>query len=271
MTPPEEERRPPPEEVPGPGEGEERPTEEQFALEAGLPDPAGEHFDGIPPDQLPPEQPLPDSGEFPALEPEFADALRAAGAKTPAEPPQTEPPSAPESAEQTAAEPQVPEAPVDPGATVEYAPGEAPDAQRTEEKPVREVVIGAGGPPQAPTATATTFSPVPHGKPPPGGDHEPPPKPRRYWWRFSLASVVIVAAIAAATASSILLYLNDIADALSHGGKLHRKLSPLLTAPSGGPQNILILGSDKRAGTPGDPGRSDTTMLLRLDPAQSRI
>ncbi len=159
----------------------------------------------------------------------------------------------------------------DPGATVEYAAGEAPDAPGTEEKPVREVVIGAGAPPPTPPATAAYRAPAPHGKPPPGGDHEPPPKPKRYWWRFSLASFVIVAAIAAATASSILLYLNDIADALSHGGKLHKKLSPLLTAPSGGPQNILILGSDKRAGTPGDPGRSDTTMLLRLDPDQSRI
>ncbi len=32
------------------------------------------------------------------------------------------------------------------------------------------------------------------------------------------------------------------------------------------PQTILILGSDKRGGTPGDPGRSDTAMLLRVDP-----
>ena len=135
---------------------------------------------------------------------------------------------------------------------------------------MREVVIGAGAPPPTPPAAAH-FPPAPHGKPPLSGDHESAPKPKRYWWRFSLASFVIVAAIAAATASSILLYLNDIADALSHGGKLQKKLSPLLTAPSGGPQNILILGSDKRAGTPGDPGRSDTTMLLRLDPDQSRI
>ncbi|MGZ8665705.1 MAG: LCP family protein [Solirubrobacterales bacterium] len=256
MTGPDEEH-PLPEGDRGPEEGEEQPTEEQFALEAGLPTPGEEHFEGIPPEQLAPQQPLPESGEFPALEPEFADALRAAAGQP-----------AP-GVEEGAAAPQSDEE--DPGATVEYAPGEAPDAPGTEEKPVRAVVIGAGPPPPTPPATAAHGAPAPHGKPPPDGDHEPAPKPKRYWWRFSLASVVIVAAIAAATASSLLRYLNDNADALSHGGTRHRKLSPLLTAPSGGPQNILILGSDKRAGTPGDPGRSDTSMLLRLDPDQSRI
>ena len=35
---------------------------------------------------------------------------------------------------------------------------------------------------------------------------------------------------------------------------------------AGDPQTILILGSDKRTTAPGDPGRSDTTMLLRVDP-----
>ena len=88
MSPPEEERRPDPEPDPDRPGGGEQPTEEQFALEAGLPAPTEEHFEGIPPEQLPPDQTLPDSGEFPALEPEFADALRAAGA--PPEPPQTE-------------------------------------------------------------------------------------------------------------------------------------------------------------------------------------
>ena len=274
MSPPEEEQGPTPEPDPESGGGGEQPTEEQFALEAGLPEPSEEHFEGIPPDQLPAEQALPDSGEFPALEPQFADALRAAGEPEPP-PAETggEQPAPPEESGQAAEEPESPAAPQDPGATVECAPGEAPDAQVTEEKPVRQVVIGAGaaGPPQAPTAAAASFPPAPHGKPPQGGDPEPPPKPRRYWWRFSLASLVIVAAVAAATSSTILLYLNDIADALGHGDKLHKQLSPLLQVPSSGPQNILILGSDKRAGTPGDPGRSDTTMLLRLDPDQSRI
>ena len=109
-------------------------------------------------------------------------------------------------------------------------------------------------------------------KPPPTGDSEPPPKPKRYWWRFTLASLVIVSVTAAATASSILLYVGSIADALSHNDVLQNKVERVLAETEGGePQNILILGSDKRASEPGDPGRSDTTILLRLDPDNDAI
>jgi LCP family protein required for cell wall assembly len=109
-------------------------------------------------------------------------------------------------------------------------------------------------------------------KPPPSGDHEPPPKPKRYWWRFTLASVVIVSVTAAATAASILLYVGSIANALSHHNVLHNRVKRILAQTHGGePENILILGSDKRASEPGDPGRSDTTLLLRLDPDRNAI
>lgn len=112
-------------------------------------------------------------------------------------------------------------------------------------------------------------------KPPPGGDIEAPPKPKRYWWRFLLAGVIIVAVSAGATATGVLLYVNSIADAIGgHNDKLHSKLaSALAKNDPGEPQTILILGSDKRAGEEfeEDPGRSDTTMLLRIDPEQGRI
>jgi polyisoprenyl-teichoic acid--peptidoglycan teichoic acid transferase len=111
----------------------------------------------------------------------------------------------------------------------------------------------------------------PQKKPPPEGDHEPPPKPKRYWWRFTLASVVIVAVTAAATAISILLYVGSIATALSHHnhyGRLHRYLSQV---HGGAPENILIIGSDKRANLGETRGRSDTTILLRLDPDRNAI
>jgi polyisoprenyl-teichoic acid--peptidoglycan teichoic acid transferase len=109
-------------------------------------------------------------------------------------------------------------------------------------------------------------------KPPPSGDFQPPPKPKRYWWRFTLASVVIVAATAAATAASILLYIGSIANALSHNDVLQNKVERFLSQTHGGePENIVILGSDKRASEPEDPGRSDTTILLRLDPDQNAI
>lgn len=109
-------------------------------------------------------------------------------------------------------------------------------------------------------------------KPPPTGDHEPPPKRKRYWWRFALASVVIVSVTAAATSSSILLYIDSIAKALSHNNRLQNKVERFLAQTHGGePENILVIGSDKRASEPEDPGRSDTTLLLRLDPDRNAI
>lgn len=111
-------------------------------------------------------------------------------------------------------------------------------------------------------------------KPPPAGDSESAPKPKRYWWRFALASVLIVGVSAAATATSVLLYLDSIAKALSHNNVLNNKLQKALAqVHPGDPENILILGSDKRAGEEfaEDPGRSDTTILLRLDPEVDTI
>lgn len=111
-------------------------------------------------------------------------------------------------------------------------------------------------------------------KPPPGGDGEQAPKPKRFWWRFLLASVLIVAVSAAATTTSVLLYIDSIAHALGHNDRLHNKLSrALANVHPGDPENILILGSDKRAGEEfeEDPGRSDTTIMLRLDPEKDSI
>ena len=111
-------------------------------------------------------------------------------------------------------------------------------------------------------------------KPPPSGDPEPAPKPKRFWWRFLLAGVIILTVSAAATASGILLYVDSIAKDLEHNDHLHDKLkSALAQNDPGEPQNILVIGSDKRAGAEfaEDPGRSDTTMILRIDPDQGRI
>jgi len=112
----------------------------------------------------------------------------------------------------------------------------------------------------------------PRSKPPPEGDSEKPPKRQRYWLRFTLASLLIVAVSAAATATSVLLYLDSIAHALSHNNVYSNKLKRYLASVDGGePENILILGSDKRANLKEDPGRSDTTMLLRLNPDADTI
>jgi LCP family protein required for cell wall assembly len=112
-------------------------------------------------------------------------------------------------------------------------------------------------------------------KPPPGGDGEPAPKPKRFWWRFVLASFLIVAVSATTTTAAVLLYLNDIADAIEpKNHKLQQKLDRFLQdAENGGAQNFLMIGSDKRAGAEfaEEKGRSDTTMLVRLDPDKNLI
>src|SRR6201996_12954 len=111
-------------------------------------------------------------------------------------------------------------------------------------------------------------------KPPPEGDGTPPPKKKRYWWRFSLASLIIVTVCAAATSSAVLLYINSIAEAFNNGvnNHLHEELETVLPTVHGGePETILILGSDKRAENGEEYGRSDTTILLRLDAEQNLI
>jgi LCP family protein required for cell wall assembly len=109
-------------------------------------------------------------------------------------------------------------------------------------------------------------------KPPPEGDGTEPPGKKRYWWRFSLATVIIVAVSAAATASSVLLYIDSIAHALGHNKGLHEELKEVLPEVHGGePQTILIMGSDIRPEYGEKYGRSDTTILLRLDNEKNLI
>jgi LCP family protein required for cell wall assembly len=109
-------------------------------------------------------------------------------------------------------------------------------------------------------------------KPGPEGDGTEPPKKKRYWWRFSLAGLIIVAVSAAATASAVLLYIDSIAEALGHNKVLKEKVETELVDVNGGePETILILGSDIRANSGEERGRSDTTILLRLDAEQKLI
>jgi LCP family protein required for cell wall assembly len=112
-------------------------------------------------------------------------------------------------------------------------------------------------------------------KPPPSGDGEPAPKPKRFWWRFILAAILIVTVSASTTATAALLYIDSIAEEIGVENKEEKKRLDvfLQTAENGEPQNFLMIGSDKRAGAEfaEDKGRSDTAMLVRLDPEKDLI
>jgi polyisoprenyl-teichoic acid--peptidoglycan teichoic acid transferase len=92
---------------------------------------------------------------------------------------------------------------------------------------------------------------------------DPEVKSPGLWWRFLTASVVIVVTVATATAVSLLVLFTNVAADLNPLPGLSDKLEQV---DPGDPQTILLLGSDKRTNLAGDPGRSDTTMLLRVDP-----
>ena len=89
-----------------------------------------------------------------------------------------------------------------------------------------------------------------------------------------LATVIIVFSFAGATSASIIHFVDGIASEISKDKTFSKLPDKLLPKSNGGPQTIAILGSDARTGggdTAGDPGRSDTTLLLRLDPDTGQI
>jgi len=92
-------------------------------------------------------------------------------------------------------------------------------------------------------------------------DGDKAPRAKRVWPRFLAASFVIISSIAAATAISVLVVLTDFARGLGGIAGVAERLDAV---EGGDPQTILILGSDKRPDE--GPGRSDTTILLRVNP-----
>ena len=160
-----------------------------------------------------------------------------------------------------AGEHEAPELPGEGPAAEEEPADEGPEPEEpvSEEQPVAEEgtaiehTVVRRGPPPVPIAAAAYEDP----------EEAPEVKRPGLWWRFLTASVLIVVAVATATAVSSLVFLTQVAGDLQTIGGLNDKIDEIGT---GQPQTILIVGSDKRADTPGDPGRSDTTMLLRVDP-----
>ncbi len=244
----------------------EEPQEPEEAEEPEEPDPgATEEWDRADVPEAPPEPPAkPRRTVVIGGGPAGAKQAQPSGAKPPAEPAQPGQPPKP-------AQPEQPSKPAQPQQT-----------------PAERVAAGVSPVTAAARAPAATAAPAAgDGKPPAeggvppgmtpldviGGDSEGDKPPRRLWLRFFTASFVVVVSFAAATSTSLLLYLSDIAAGLGRGADLRGVKNQLAGVEGGKPETILIIGSDIR---PQDrkahlPGRSDTTMLLRLDPDRNAI
>jgi LCP family protein required for cell wall assembly len=92
------------------------------------------------------------------------------------------------------------------------------------------------------------------------------------WKRMLLGCLLIVFAAAGATSVAAFHEVDKIVDKLNLGPKLRLKKDALATTDPGKPQTLMILGSDKRPKNnvegAGSGSRSDTIMLVRLDPGK---
>jgi polyisoprenyl-teichoic acid--peptidoglycan teichoic acid transferase len=231
------------------------------------------------------EGPEPEAMEPEEVEPEAEEpAEPEAEAEEPAEPEAEEPSEPAPEAEEPAEveEPDEPEAdaeepgePEAPGETVEAETIALADRQEAEEAAMAGLRARTAEH-ELRQATPTEAAPAAEGAAVAAEkEHEEEegkaPRAKPLWARFLAASLVIVISMAAATSISLLVYLTDIAEGLSDNDALASLREQLEEVDGGDPQTILILGSDKRLNTKGDPGRSDTTILLRVDPDQNAI
>src|ERR1700722_18460077 len=106
-------------------------------------------------------------------------------------------------------------------------------------------------------------------------DERPPTLRRGMWLRFSIASVLIVLLTAgAATTVALNTATNIVKDVIREGQKIQVP-KELLAPYTGGPQTFLVIGSDRRAQSKNalereGGARSDTMLLIRLDPEQGQ-
>lgn len=108
---------------------------------------------------------------------------------------------------------------------------------------------------------------------PAGQDDGLAPAGRRMFWRALGAALVIFALTATATATAAFLFIEETFDPIKPGPTI--KTDQITRAEAGEPQTLLLLGSDRRyqdlkKNNPllekDDPPRSDTIMLVRIDP-----
>jgi LCP family protein required for cell wall assembly len=89
--------------------------------------------------------------------------------------------------------------------------------------------------------------------------------------QIALGAALVVIAAASATAVAAFREVDRVVEAFKEGTPLELG-TELATADAGKPQTIMVIGSDKRAkgavDYSGDTARSDTIMLVRLDPSK---
>lgn len=106
-----------------------------------------------------------------------------------------------------------------------------------------------------------------YGAPEPEYDDEFPSRGRAGMWaRVLLAAVVVIALTAGATATAGLMNVQSFVDDLKAGGTIKNLDGTITRAQAGDPRTILLIGSDHRFGADRTDARSDTMMLVHIDP-----
>jgi LCP family protein required for cell wall assembly len=103
-------------------------------------------------------------------------------------------------------------------------------------------------------------------------DEKPVRVGRALWKRYLIGMVLIVGSAASATSVAALNEVDQIVDAVRDGTGLDLS-GELAEADLGKPQTLLLIGSDQRAKQARDFGagaRSDTLILVRMDPDKKR-
>jgi LCP family protein required for cell wall assembly len=104
-------------------------------------------------------------------------------------------------------------------------------------------------------------------------DEAPPGRSRGLVWRGLLAGILIMLSTAGAVSATVLLQVDEILNILEEEGRAAIEIPEIDRADAGKAQTLMILGSDRRFGDKqaGIPPRSDTIILVRLDPDKEVI
>ena len=87
---------------------------------------------------------------------------------------------------------------------------------------------------------------------------------------FAIAGAIVVLSVAGATVGVGMVQVQHIANVVHDFGHTEPFIRGTITAPPPGkPQTLLLVGSDRRYGDARGDARSDTLMLIRLDPKQA--